>query len=144
MIAVDTNILVYAHRREMPLHAPSLTLLEHLINDSAPWAVPWPCLHEFIAVVTNPKIFKSPTPIARSFDAIASFGQGNNLHFLAEDEGYLEVLRRIAGPAHLVGAKIHDARIAALSIYHGVRELWSCDRDFSLFPELKVRNPALA
>ena len=61
--------------------------------------------------------------------------------FLAEGEGYLDALERIARPALLQGAIVHDARIAALCVYHGVRVLWSADRDFSRFPDLTVVNP---
>ena len=62
---------------------------------------------------------------------------------LAEGEGYLRALERIARPALLQGAVVHDARIAALGLYHGVRVLWSADRDFSRFPGLAVANPLL-
>jgi len=52
-----------------------------------------------------------------------------------------ETLRKLATHAKLSGPRIHDARIAALCLHHGVRELWTADRDFSLFPKLKTRNP---
>ena len=61
--------------------------------------------------------------------------------FLAEGEGYLPTLERIVRPALLQGAVVHDARIAAICLYHGVRVLWSADRDFSRFPDLAVVNP---
>ncbi len=63
------------------------------------------------------------------------------LELLAESPGYFEKLRAIATAAKLRGPRIHDARIAALCLHHGVSELWSADRDFSLFPQLKLRNP---
>ncbi|MDE0005335.1 MAG: hypothetical protein OXQ29_21810 [Rhodospirillaceae bacterium] len=43
--------------------------------------------------------------------------------------------------ALLQGAIVHDARVAALCRYHGVRVLWSADRDFSRFHGLTVINP---
>ena len=141
MIAVDTNILVYAHRAEMPFHKIARGKLEALISETANWAIPWPCVHEFIAVVTNPRIFKTPTPIVVGFDTISSWQQGSNLCFLSEAAEYLTTLSDLAKAAHLQGAKIHDARVAALCLHHRVSELWSCDRDFSLFPRLKTRNP---
>ena len=55
--------------------------------------------------------------------------------------GGLEQLRDLAVRAKLSGPRIHDARIAALCLHHGVRELWTADRDFSAFPKLKTRNP---
>ena len=64
--------------------------------------------------------------------------------FLAEGEGYLGALERIALPARLQGALVHDARVAALCLFHGVRVLWAADRDFSRFPELAVVNPLTA
>ena len=63
------------------------------------------------------------------------------LHLLAESPGYFEKLRELALAAKLSGPRIHDARIAALCLHHGVRELWTADRDFSMFPKLKTRNP---
>lgn len=141
MIAVDTNILVYAHRREMPFHKRAVEILEDLITHTSAWAIPWPCLHEFIAVVSHAKIFKTPTPLPVVWDAIATWQQGDNVYFLAEGEGYAKILRELSIKAKIVGPKIHDARVAALCMYHDVSELWSCDRDFSLFPKLKTANP---
>ena len=127
----------------MPLHIQALKTIEELVAQSHAWAIPWPCVHEFIAVVTNVRIFKSPTPLAIAFDTIRSWYQGGNLHLLSEGPDFLGTLEVIALPTKLSGAKIHDARIAALCIHHGLSELWSCDRDFSLFPKLRVRNPLL-
>ena len=64
-----------------------------------------------------------------------------HLHLLSESPGYFEKLRNLALAAKLSGPRIHDARIAALCLHHGVRELWTADRDFSIFPQLKTRNP---
>jgi toxin-antitoxin system PIN domain toxin len=141
MNAVDTNLLVYAHRKEMPLHSAALIALGGLVSGLAPWAIPWPCIHEFIAVVTNSRIFKTPTPLATAFDTIRSWQQGDNVHFLSEGEGYSETLEKLVKNTALSGAKIHDARIAALCLHHDVSALWSCDRDFSLFPMLRTHNP---
>jgi hypothetical protein len=63
------------------------------------------------------------------------------VHLLSESAGYFEKLRDLATSARLKGPRIHDARIAALCLHHGVSELWSADRDFSAFPQIKVRNP---
>ena len=121
MIAVDTNLLVYAHRSEMPFHERAREVLTEAVGGTEPVSVPWPCLHEFLAIVSNPRIFRDPTPIGVALEAarrlLASLSGG----FLAEGEGYLDTLDRIARPAFLQGAIMHDARIAALCRYHGVR-----------------------
>lgn len=143
-IAVDSNILVYAHRRESKFHSTALRLIEALIRAPQPWVILWPCVHEFVAVVTNPRIFKVPTPTDLAFDTVRSWSQGGNAMSLGEGDGYLEILRSLSITGKIQGPRVHDARIAALCLYHGVDQLWSADRDFSLFPKLQVRNPLLA
>jgi toxin-antitoxin system PIN domain toxin len=141
MIAVDTNVLVYSHRTDSPFHEAARTLIEALRNQPANWAIPWPCIHEFMAIVTHPRIFKTPTPIETSFACVDAWLAPGNLELIGESGTYLDKLREMALAAKLKGARIHDARIAALCLHHGVSELWSADRDFSGFPQLKVRNP---
>lgn len=141
MIAVDTNLLVYSHRSDSPFHQAAKQLIETLRGSPAPWAIPWPCVHEFVGIVTHPRVFKTPTPLATAFASVNAWVAGGNLHLIAESDGYLEKLREIATAAQLKGPRIHDARIAALCLHHGVRELWTADRDFSAFPQLTTRNP---
>ena len=141
MIAVDTNLLVYAHREDSEFHEVAKERIDTLRHGSAIWAVPWPCVHEFIAIVTHPRIFHPPTALETAFAAVDAWGAAGNLEFLAESAGYLEKLRALARAARLKGPRIHDARVAALCLHHGVDELWTADRDFSPFPALKTRNP---
>lgn len=141
MIAIDTNLLVYSHRPEMPFYQRARQVLSEAVTGPEPVCVPWPCAHEFLAVVSNPRIFKDPTPMPIALDALSRLHESLTGGFLAEGEGYLDVLVRIAKPALLQGAIVHDARVAALCLFHGVRLLWSADRDFSRFPDLTVANP---
>jgi len=141
VIAVDTNLLVYAHRPEMPFHERARQVLIEAVDGTEPLSVPWPCAHEFLAVVTNPRIFRDPTPMDVALDAVRGLLASLSAGFLAEGEGYLDTLERVARPALLQGAIVHDARVAALCLFHGVRVLWSADRDFSRFPDLTVVNP---
>jgi toxin-antitoxin system PIN domain toxin len=142
MIAVDSNLLIYAHREDSKFHRAAKELVHGLRQSSAPWAIPWPCVHEFIGIVTHANIYKPPTALKTAFDAIDTFAAGN-LHFLSESDGYFEKLWQVATAAKISGPRIHDARIAALCLHHGVRELWTADRDFSAFPQIKTRNPLM-
>lgn len=145
MVAVDTNILVYAHREEYGNeHRLAVAALRPFVEGGAPWAIPWPCAHEFISVITHPKVFENPTPIEEALNVLADHANSAGFHWLAEGPGYLEALRPLAEKAKVQGGRIHDARIAALCLHHGVRELWTADRDFSWFPQLKTRNPLVA
>jgi uncharacterized protein len=144
MIALDTNVLVYAHRRDLPQHIPALRAIQRLIGEGRTWGVPWPCVHEFLAVVTNPRIFKTPTSTQTAIAVIRELGAQRHNQLLGESHSHLDILDRLCQSANVVGAKFHDARIAAICIGHGVSELWTADRDFSYFPELKTTNPLVA
>ena len=141
MIAVDTNLLVYAHREDSVFHSEAAVLIQRLAEGSAPWAIPWPAIHEFLAVVTHPRILAPPTPSIQAIEQVDAWLESPTLHLLSESGRYWETLRKVAGGARTTGPQIHDARIAALCIHHGIRELWTADRDFGRFPSLKVRNP---
>jgi toxin-antitoxin system PIN domain toxin len=143
LIAIDTNILVYAHRLDSPYFETAGKLLGNLARDTATWAIPWPCLHEFYSVVTNPKFFVDPTPIAVAIGQIADLIKSPSLVLLTETDRHWIVLRDIVAASSIRGIKIHDAKIAAICLQHGVHEFWSADRDFSRFPELKTVNPLL-
>jgi toxin-antitoxin system PIN domain toxin len=143
VIAVDTNLLVYAHREDAKFHGEASATLVKLAGGTERWAVPWPCAHEFIAIVTHPKIYKAPTPLELALQALAELNACPTLEFIGEADGYLDSLAGIALGARVQGGAIHDARIAAICRFHGVRELWSADRDFSRFAAVKVRNPLL-
>lgn len=107
----------------------------------APWAIPWPCLHEFLAIVTHPRIYRPPTPSRIALEQVEAWLEAPSLVLLAESTGYWDALRAAIEAGRVEGAQIHDARVAALCRHHGVRELWSADRDFTRFPELATRNP---
>ena len=144
MIAVDTNLLVYAHRGESEWHAIAKACLVDLANSGNPWAIAWSSLQEFLAIVTHPRIYSPPTPRATAFEAIKAWQNSPGLHLLHEGPGYLDKLERVCARSRIAGGKVHDARIAAICLNHGIAMLWTADRDFSLFPELKTRNPLLA
>lgn len=141
MIAIDTNLLVYAHREESEFHQAAAEAIRPVLEGTVPWALPWPCVHEFIGVVTHTKVFKPASPLPNVFAFLESLFGSPQLHLLSEGPGYFDKLRELALAAKLPGPRIHDARIAALCLHHGVRELWTADRDFSMFPKLKTRNP---
>jgi len=141
LIAVDTNILVYAHREDSPFHEPARRRVAELAEGPATWAIPWPCLHEFLAIVTHPRIYAPPTPLARALDQVDAWLESSTLVLLAEATSHWPELRALLAGGRVAGARVHDARVAALCREHGVRELWSADRDFNRFAGLAVVNP---
>jgi toxin-antitoxin system PIN domain toxin len=143
VIAVDTNILVYAHRKDSPWHRQAHSCIRPLAEGRAGWAIPWPCLHEFLAIVTHPRIYLPPSQLPEAIDQIEAWLESPSLVLLAEATSHWKVLRERLGKSRVSGAQIHDARIAALCEEHGVRELWTADRDFSRFTGITTRNPLI-
>jgi len=141
VIAVDTNLLVYAHREDSPWHAAALKAMTGLADGSALWGIPWPCLHEFLAIVTHPKIYRPPTPMPIALASARAWMASPTLRLLGEGPDHWDRFEHLVLAAKAVGPMVHDARIAALCLSHGVRQFWSADRDFSRFPSLKIKNP---
>ncbi len=141
MIAIDTNLLVYAHRRDSEWHQEALHLLSELAGGRQLWAIPWPCVHEFLSVTTHPAIYQPPSPLPIAMDAIQAWLTCPSCRAIGEGAGYFPVLKDLALPARAHGPRIHDARIAAICRQNGVAELWSADRDLTRFEKIKVRNP---
>ena len=141
MIAVDTTLLVYAHRVDSLWHEAALKVMTGLADGSALWAIPWPCVHEFLAIVTHPKIYRPPTPMPIAIAAVRAWMGSPTLRLLGESPDHLNRLEHLVLVAKAEGPMVHDARIAALCLSHGVRQFWSADRDFSRFPSLKIKNP---
>lgn len=141
MIALDTNVLVYAHRPETHDHEAARAALARL---SSPWALPWPVAHEFVRVVTEPRWFTDPTPLDRALETIAALLSASGCRPIGEGPDHWRRLSELAGDGHAGRTLLYDARIAAICLSNGVLELWTADRDFSRFPTLRTRNPLVA
>lgn len=141
MIAVDTSVLVSAHRREATGHRCAALKLRELAEGAARWAIPWPCVYEFFAVVTDPRIWRSASTQAQAWTQIEAWRGSPSLHLLAEPADFGETLAPLLLRTRVRGAVVHDARIAALCLVHGVEGLLTRDRDLSLFPELALIDP---
>ena len=141
MIAVDTNLLVYAHRADSEWHDRAAACIRDLAEGRAPWAIPWPCIHEFLSVATHPRIWDPATPTEAALDQVDAWLESPSLVLLAEGPEHWDELRALLEAGRIAGPRVHDARVAALCLAHGVRELWTADRDFSRFPSLATSNP---
>ena len=142
VIAVDTNLLVYAHRKESRVHEAAFAIVRALAEGSQVWAIPWPCCYEFLSVVTNHRIWKdAATSPERAWQQLEAWTTSPRNRLLGEADNFFEVLSGLVQRPRVRGAVVHDARIAALCLAHGTEALLTRDRDFSLFPELRTRNP---
>ena len=143
MIAVDTNVLVYAYRPEAPEHGAAAAAVRRLLTGTDTWAIPWTVAYEFLSVVTQPRIWRQPASPPEALGALDAWSDAGGAVFLAEGGGHRAVLSRLIGQGPVRGGRVFDARVAATCLDHGIRELWSVDRDFSRFVGLRVVNPLL-
>jgi len=143
MIGVDTNVLVSAHRRDSEWHHAARGAMTRLAEGAEAWAIPWPCVHEFLAVVTHPRIFRPPSTLRQALDQVAAWLESPTVVLLAESDAHWSVLKRQLVASKAIGPRVYDARVASLCLANGVSEFWSADRDFSRFPDLVVSNPLI-
>jgi len=144
VIAVDTNILVYAHRRDSEWHEPALDAMRSLFEGVNLWAIPWPCVHEFFSVATHRKIYSPASTADEAFAQLREWLSAPSARLIGESGDHLAVLEKIVIAGKISGPAVHDARIAAICVSHGVRELWSVDRGFSRMAGVRVRNPLIS
>lgn len=141
MIGIDTNLLVYAHRSDSEWHGRAAECLRKLAEGKSAWALPWPCIHEFIAIAAHPRVYDPPTPLAAALEQVDAWLESPSVVLLGEGESHWSELRALLQSSRVTGPRAHDAKIAALCLAHGVRELWTADRDFGRFPALTAVNP---
>ena len=141
MIATDTNILIYAHRADSEWHDRAKACISMLAQGRISWGLPWPCVHEFLAIATHPRIYDPPSTLAQAIDQIEAWLESPVAVMLGETQDHWNTLKRLLREGRVTGSMVHDARVAAACIAHGVTELWTADRDFGRFPDLVTRNP---
>lgn len=108
MIAVDADILVYAHRRDSGFH-PTATEAIRELAESVPWSIPWPCIHEFCAVVTHPRIYDPPTDTDAGADQVDAWLEAPTRVMLAETMAHWSHLRGLLTNRRIAGAQVQDA-----------------------------------
>ena len=141
MRAFDTNVLVFAEIRTSRFHETAHQLLSEAAEGSGPWALPWPCVYEFLRVVTHPRVYYPPVPVPRALEDLSRILASPTLILLSETERHNGIFQQVIRASGAAGNLIHDAHIAALCLEHGVSEFVTGDRDFLRFSDLRVTNP---
>jgi hypothetical protein len=137
MIAVDTNVLVYAHRGETRQHHEALAKLQELAEGDRPWALPVFCLAEFVRICTHLRVFTPPTELATALEFLDRLLESPSLRLLLPSPAFPGAFRKASESGGVRGNLAFDAQIAALCLEHGIRDLLTADRDFARFPGLR-------
>lgn len=141
MIALDTNVLVTAHRQDLAGHQRAAAAVRSLVEDRVRWSIPLPCVGEFLSVVTGGRVLERPSTPTEALAQLDAWVASPTVTLLGETPATWPALRGLVRDGNITGRRVHDARIAAICLANGVRELWTADRDYGRFPALRTRNP---
>jgi toxin-antitoxin system PIN domain toxin len=145
MIAVDTNILIYAWSKESVWHQQAADLMDRLEFGTSEWAIPDSCLYEYYQSVTSLKKLENPATVKEALERIELWLSLPHVailcEFADEDHDHWACLTDILRYTQIKGLDVFDAHVAALCITHRVEEFWTLDRGYRRFKGLKARDP---
>lgn len=141
MLLIDANLLIYAHVRQMPDHAAAREWLDAQLNEQPRVGLPWPSLLAFMRLVSNPRVFEEPLPLAQAWRQVEAWLSAPASWIPTPTERHPAILRELIGAdTRLSPNLVADAHLAALAIEHGLT-LCSADRGFAGFSGLVWKNP---
>jgi hypothetical protein len=140
MLAPDVNVLVYAHREELPEHETCRGWLEATVAGDAGFAVFDLVLSGFMRVVTHPRVFAPPTPLDEALAFTSAIRAQPNCVLVQPGPRHWAIFERLCRGAGAKGNLVADAYLAALAIESGC-EWVTTDRDYSRFPGLRWQSP---
>ena len=144
MIAIDTNLLVYAHRSACPEHRAAQAAVERASAAPHGWCIPLPCLFEFWSVVTHPSAAGGASPPSLALRFIEALVVSAGAQVLRPGDAFFERCLRAAVSMKVAGPRVFDLQIGLLCLEAGATELWTHDAAFVALPGLKVRDPLAA
>jgi hypothetical protein len=142
VIAIDTNVLIYAHRGEVPLHGVALAKLKSIAEGGLPWALPVFCIGEFVRVVTHPRVFSPPTSLELALDFLERLLASPGARLLVPSASFASMFGETCRQAGARGNLVFDAQVVALCREHGVDRILTEDRDFARFPQIELQRLA--
>lgn len=140
MLLVDVNILVYAHREESPRHSDYHAWVEGVVNGEEPYAASDFVINGFVRVVTNHRVFRTPTPLESALSFAGKIRNQPHTTLVSPGPRFWRIFTELAEKATAKGKLVPDAYLAAVTIEHGL-ELVTTDGDFARFPGLRWRHP---
>lgn len=139
--ALDVNILLYASDSESPYHEKAKVFLETCMQQEDVFCIAWATAMSYIRIATHPSVFDRPLTPDEAMANIGTLLSLPHVRFLSEEEGFWGIYRELTAKVPTRGNLVPDAHLAAILRQHGVKTLYTNDRDFLKFAFLKVRYP---
>ncbi len=140
MIAIDTNLLVYAHRASTPESKDARDAIERAANTSK-IGICLPCIGEFWSVVTHVNAIGRPSSPTEAADFIRMIINGVGAKIWYPGEGFEERCFRLAIELGVGGVRFSDLQIGLIAVENGANVIWTHDRKFLKIPRLKIKDP---
>lgn len=141
MIAIDTNLLVYAHRSLTHEHKAAIKSLENAFSSALGWGIAFPSIAEFWCIVTHPKCTGRPSRPDEAADFISTIINDGHGQIWLPSHGFTERAIHLATTLNITGARFFDLLIGLIAIENGAHTLWTHDTNFLKLPGLKVADP---
>lgn len=138
---VDTNVLLYASDTSSVRYTRARELLDELARGSSLTTLFWPVLMGYLQIVTNPRVLRQPLSTQAAMANVEALTGRSNVRTVGEREGFWTAFRETAEPVQPAGNLIPDAHIVTLMRLHGVRDIWTHDRDFRKFDGIVTHDP---
>ena len=139
--AVDVNVLLYASDKSSERHDLARRFLDSCAASPEVWCLAWPTLMSYLRIATHPGIFTAPLAPAEALANITALLALPQVRAVSELDGFVDAYEHVIGPAIVRGNLVPDAHVATILFQHGVRTLYSNDRDFLKFDSLELRDP---
>jgi toxin-antitoxin system PIN domain toxin len=139
--SLDVNVLLYASDRSSDRHVPARRFIDACAAGPEILCLTWPTLMSYLRISTHPRIFSVPLSPEEALGNVAALLGLPHVRAVSELDGFLDAYKQMTGETSVRGNLVPDAHIATILLQHGVRTLYSNDRDFRKFPSIDVRNP---
>jgi toxin-antitoxin system PIN domain toxin len=141
LIAIDTNLLIYAHRTGVPEHSAARKAIERASHDPRGIGISLPCIAEFLSIVTHPLAAGVPSMPEQAEKFIASLVEQADVAILAPHPGFAARFLKWATTMAVTGPRVFDLQIAIIAAENGADEIWTHDKNFLRFKGLRVHDP---
>ena len=139
--SLDVNILLYSYDTSSPFHAQAQSFLQSCMDRRDLFYLAWPTIMGYLRIATHPSIFDEPLTPEEAMANVETLLNLPHCRCLAEEEGFWATWSTVASETVVRGNVVPDAHLAALLRFHGVRRLYTNDRDFRRFEFLDVQSP---